>query len=255
MKLYALECGHLTGPFRGEGGGDIRIPVPCYLFDHPRGKALVDTGLHPGMRDDPHARIGRVADLLRSELPDGADVASRLHALGTDPGELRYLVNTHMHFDHAGGNELIPEHVELVVQAREWAAANDSAGIEANHFNPADYGQPRPVREVDGEHDLYGDGSVVLLPTPGHTSGHQSLRVRVDDGELVLCADGCYFADWIDSEQTSPFGSDKEQEIESLRALRALRDGGARMIFGHDPEQWEALPKAPAALAESKLAA
>jgi N-acyl homoserine lactone hydrolase len=244
--LYAFTCGTVTGPFRGDEAGDLALPVPCYLIDHPQGMALVDTGLHPGVRDDPHARVGWVADVLRLELPDGHDLASRLAALGIDPGRLRYLVNTHMHFDHAGGNVLVPPHVELVVQAREWTAANDRQGIETNFYNPDDYGQGRPVRAVDGEHDLYRDGSVVLLPTYGHTPGHQSLRVSVGGEELILCADACYFADWMDSEEMPPYGFDKDQELASLRYLRSLRDAGAHMVYGHDTEQWATLPQAPA---------
>jgi N-acyl homoserine lactone hydrolase len=250
MKLYAFTCGSVTGPFRGEAQGDLRLPVPCYLIDHPEGMALVDTGLHPGVRDDPHARIGWVADLLRLELAAGEDVGARLSALGVEPARLRFLVNTHLHFDHAGGNDLIPEQVELVVQRREWSAGHDAAEIEANHYNPADYGQRRPVLALDGEHDLFGDGAVVCLPTPGHTPGHQSLRVRLDAGDLVLCADACYFSDWMDSEETPPYGYDKEQEVASLRRLRSLRDAGAQIIYGHDPDQWAALPHAPAALGE-----
>jgi glyoxylase-like metal-dependent hydrolase (beta-lactamase superfamily II) len=245
VHLYAFTCGSVTGPFRGEEAGDLRLPVPCYLIDHPQGKALVDTGLHPGVRRDPHDRVGWVADVLKLELPEGEDVAARLAALGTDPGELRYLVNTHMHFDHAGGNGLVPASVELVVQARELEAANDQEGIEANFYNPDDYGQQRPVTAVEGEHDLFGDGTVMLLPTPGHTPGHQSLRVRRAGGDLVVCADACYFADWMDSEETPPYGFDKEQEVASIRNLRALRDDGVRMIYGHDPDQWATLPLAP----------
>ena len=247
-KLYAFTCGWVVGPFRGEEAGGVRIPVPCYLVDHPAGRALIDTGLNPGMRDDPHARIGRVADLMTCELPEGEDVVSRLGAIGTLPADLALLVNTHLHFDHAGGNELIPDHVELVVQAAEWEAGHTPEGIEANFFNPADYDQRRPVRQVEGEHDLFGDGSVLCLPTPGHTPGHQSLRVRLDGGDVVICADACYFEDWLDSEQMPPYGFDKDQELESLRRLRRLRDGGSRILLGHDPDQWASVPQAPDAV-------
>ena len=86
MKLYAFTCGWVIGPFRGEEAGDLRIPVPCYVIEHPAGTALVDTGLHPQMRDDPHARIGWVADLLRVDLPPGEDVLTRLRV---DPAAFR----------------------------------------------------------------------------------------------------------------------------------------------------------------------
>jgi N-acyl homoserine lactone hydrolase len=248
MKLYAFTCGSVTAPFGGAVGGEIRVPVPSYLIEHDRGHVLVDTGMHPEVRSDPRERVGWVADLMRLELPDGEDIGSRLAAHGVDPSSLRYLVNTHLHFDHAGGNELIPKNVELVVQRREWRAGHDEHEIASNAYSLADYDQPRRVLEVDGEHDLFGDDSVVLFSTPGHTPGHQSLRLRFGNADVVLCADACYFSDWLDTEQTPPYGFDKEQEVASLRRLRALRDGGARMIFGHDPEQWASMPQAPASL-------
>jgi N-acyl homoserine lactone hydrolase len=245
VKLYAFTCGSVRASFRGEGDGDIPVPVPCYLIEHEQGLVLVDTGMHPAVRDDPRERIGWVADLMRLDLPEGEDIAARLRSIGVDPGSLRYLVNTHLHFDHAGGNDLIPGNVELVIQRREWLAGHEARQIELNVYNPADYEQARPVLEVEGEHDLFGDGQIVLLPTPGHTPGHQSLRLKFGPAELVICADACYFADWLDTEQTPPYGFDKAAEIESLRRLRALRDAGAQMIFGHDPDQWATIPRAP----------
>jgi glyoxylase-like metal-dependent hydrolase (beta-lactamase superfamily II) len=251
VKLYAFTCGSVTAAFRGDPKGELQVPVPCYLIEHDQGHVLVDTGMHPDVRDDPKGRLGRVADLMKVDLPEGEDVGARLRSLGVDPGSLRYLVNTHLHFDHAGGNELIPANVELVVQRREWLAGGDDVEVKANVYVRADYDQPRPVLEVEGEHDLFGDGAVVLLPTPGHTPGHQSLRLRAGTEDVVLCADACYFADWMDSEQTPPYGFDKQQEVESVRRLRALRDAGARMIYGHDPGQWATLPRAPEPVLEA----
>jgi N-acyl homoserine lactone hydrolase len=245
MKLYAFTCGSVTAAFGGPEQGEVRAPVPSYLIEHEQGRVLVDTGMHPGVRTDPRSRIGWVADLMHLELPEGEDIGSHLEAIGVDPGSLRYLVNTHLHFDHAGGNELIPNDVELVVQQREWQAGRDEREIETNVYNPADYDQPRPVLAVEGEHDLFGDGAVVLLPTPGHTPGHQSLRLRLDGTDVIICADACYFADWMDTEVTPAYGFDKRQEIESLRRLRALRDAGAWMLYGHDPLQWATVPQAP----------
>jgi N-acyl homoserine lactone hydrolase len=245
MNLYAFTCGSVTAAFRGTDHGEVRVPVPCYLIEHEQGRVLVDTGMHPGVRDDPRARIGWVADLMRCELPEGEDIGSHLRELGVEPGSLRFLVNTHLHFDHAGGNELIPEDVELVVQRREWLAGHDEREIEANAYNRSDYDQPRPLLEVEGEHDLFGDGTVVLLPTPGHTPGHQSLRLRLGDADVVICADACYFSSWMDTEEMPPYGFDKAQELESLRRLRALRDAGARMLYGHDSDQWATVPQAP----------
>jgi len=212
------------------------VPVPVYLVDHAQGPVLVDTGLHP----ETMQRIGRLGDRMRCNLPHGDDVASRLTALGVAPSDLRCIVNTHVHFDHAGGNGLIPDSVEVVVQRAEWAAAHDAEGIRRNAYFPADYDCGHDVREVEGRHDLFGDGEIVLVPTPGHTPGHQSILLS---GDTLLVADACYFADWLDTETSPPYGHDKEEELRSLRTVRAMRDDGLRLVFGHDPREWASLPE------------
>lgn len=248
-RLLAFTCGWQTGPFRGVEEPPVRVPTPAYLIEHSGGLALVDTGLHPDMGRDAKARVGWPADFVVFELADDEHIAARLERAGVDAGALRFLVSTHLHFDHCGGNELIPASVPVVIQRREWEAGHDEAEIEANFYVPADYdGHGRDVLAVEGEHDLFGDGSVILFPTYGHTPGHQSLRVRLESGEVVLCGDGCYFQDWIDTEESPPHGRDKAEELRSLRKLRRLRDGGARLFPGHDPAFWATVPQAPAAI-------
>ena len=81
----------------------------------------------------------------------------------------------------------------MLVQRREWDAGMDPDTAARRGFNPRDFDLGQKLRLVDGEHDVFGDGSVVCLPTYGHTPGHQSLRLRLDSGEVVLAADSCYF--------------------------------------------------------------
>ena len=95
---------------------------------------------------------------------------------------------------------------------------------------------------VDGEHDLFGDGRLVCLATHGHTPGHQSLRVRLDGGDVVLTADACYLRRTLEHEHLPAVVYDREAMLASLRRLRALRDGGARLIYGHDAEAWAGVP-------------
>jgi len=98
---------------------------------------------------------------------------------------------------------------------------------------------------VDGEHDVFGDGRVVCVPTYGHTPGHQSLRVELDDGPVVLTADACYLRRTLDDMHLPSVVDDPDAMRRSLERLRALRDAGARLIYGHDPEAWRAVPQAP----------
>jgi N-acyl homoserine lactone hydrolase len=252
VTLYAMTCGHVTGSFGRlmEGGeGDITVPVPCYLIEHPKGTALFDTGMHPELQRDVAGRAGaRIAQLFRVHYSAGEEVSARLEALDRDPARIDLVVNSHLHFDHVGGNECIPN-ATVVVQRREWEAGMDPEIAAARGFNRRDYDLGHKVKTVEGEHDLFGDGSVVLLPTYGHTPGHQSLKVRLATGDVVLAADSCYFCRTLRERRLPAVVHDREEMLRSLDRLAGLEAGGARIFFGHDPEFWKSVPQAPAAIA------
>ena len=100
------------------------------------------------------------------------------------------------------------------------------------------------ARRLSGQHDVFGDGSVVLLPTPGHTAGHQSLWVRAGSTQFLLTGDACYTREHLD-QTIIPMGTHHEAQMaQSMAALRELRDRkGVTLLYGHDAEQWSALPK------------
>jgi hypothetical protein len=103
---------------------------------------------------------------------------SQLAPLGLRPDDLAYVANSHFHFDHCGGNECFPR-ATFLVQKREMEAARAAAGSYAGYTPSArDFDHPLDYRLIDGEHDVSDDGTVVLVPTFGHTPGHQSLRIR-----------------------------------------------------------------------------
>jgi glyoxylase-like metal-dependent hydrolase (beta-lactamase superfamily II) len=249
VRLYALTCGWVTGLATGflEGvAGRMRVPIPSYLIEHPDGLALFDSGLHPDTARDPAARLGLTAKFFDIHLaPDAETVAGRLAALGVDAGRVRWLVNSHLHFDHTGGNALVPN-ARLVVQRREWEAGHDADLVRTNFYDPKDYDCGHDVLLVDGEHDLFGDGSVVCVPTFGHTPGHQSLRVRLAGGDVVLTADACYVRRTLEELHLPSVCHDREAMLASLHRLRALRDRGARIFYGHDAEFWASVPQGPA---------
>ena len=250
VRLFALTCGWLTSDLsiflEGEPGR-LRVPVPVYVIEHPNGRALFDSGMHPETQVDPEARYGPAARIFEFEFHEGEEVSARLAALGIDPEEIRYLVNSHLHFDHTGGNALIPN-ATLVVQAPEWEAGQDDDLIAANVFQPIDYDLGHEVLQVRGEHDLFGDGSVVCIPTYGHTPGHQSLRVRLEGGDVVLAADACYLRRTLEESHLPSIVHDPDGMRASLETLRRLRAGGARIFYGHDPEFWADVPQAPIAV-------
>jgi N-acyl homoserine lactone hydrolase len=247
VRLFAMTCGWLTGPTGGFLAGEpgrLRVPVPCFLIEHPRGRVLFDSGMHPDAQTDPAGRLGGAATVFDVEFHAGEDVAARLAALQVDPASIRYLINSHLHFDHTGGNATIPN-AQLVVQRREWEAGRDADMVRRNFYNPKDYDTGHDVLRVDGEHDLFGDGHVVCLPTHGHTPGHQSLRVRLEGSEIVLTGDACYLRRTLEDLHLPSIVYDAAGMRQSLQRLRALRAAGAQIFYGHDPEFWATVPQAP----------
>jgi N-acyl homoserine lactone hydrolase len=111
-------------------------------------------------------------------------------------------------------------------------------------FNPRDFDLGHKLHLVDGEHDVFGDGSVVCLPTYGHTPGHQSLRLRLASGEIVLAGDACYFCRTLRERRLPRYVADRAAMLASLDRLDALEKSGARIFFGHDPEFWQSVPQA-----------
>jgi len=243
MKIERLNVGWFTAPAGLFRAGDemdrtIRFPVPAYLIETATERILIDTGLNPAAIADPAVYYERPDVFAVSTLEQEQSVAEQL-----DVDTLSKVVLTHLHWDHVGGLQLIPTSVPVVIQRSEWQAGHDDAAVRRNFFLPRDYADDgREVVLVDGDCDLLGDGSIELLFTPGHTPGHQSVRV----GNLVLGIDVAHFASGLDDHRFPVFADDHAQQGRSADRLRALRDAGLTVIPGHDPE---VLRPGPVALA------
>jgi glyoxylase-like metal-dependent hydrolase (beta-lactamase superfamily II) len=242
MRVRGFCCGWLEmdiGELIEGEQGLVRLPVPAYLIGHAGAVLVFDSGLHPDYRDPQSARSRDTAG-IRCILPEGTDLAARLRDCGVDPDDVGLLALSHLHFDHVGGSPLVAE-AELVLQRSEWEAA--LADVDGENYVSADLDQDRRLRLLDGEWDVFADGRVTLFPSTGHTAGHQSLRVRTDDGaEVVLCGDACYFTRSLARRALPPQAFNRVSQLEGLERLRELEAAGARLIFGHDPEQWPSGP-------------
>ncbi len=248
VALYAFTCGHLTLPlgFLLAGRkGRVRVPITSYLIEHPRGRVVFDSGLHAATLRDPEAHIGAgLARFHEFDYRSGEDIASRLASIDVDPASVTHVVNSHFHFDHCGGNALLPS-ATVVAQRREWDAAR-AGGTERGYVS-ADFETGQPTKVVESEFDVFGDGSVVCFPSYGHTPGHQSLRVRTETGgEHILCGDACYLKESLDTLQLPGVVADREAALAAFHVFRDLESAGAKILFGHDLAFWEKIPKAPA---------
>jgi N-acyl homoserine lactone hydrolase len=239
MRIEMLNAGWMTAAVgiwrQGEKEPErpVRLPVPTYLIETESERILVDTGLHPAAVADAEAHYGP-GPIAFFGLEQEASIAEQV-----DLDTVTRVVLTHLHFDHAGGLELIPDSVPVVVQRAEWEGGHDNGAIERTFFLPRDYAEaPANLVLVDGDHDLLGDGSIELLSTPGHTPGHQSVRV----GDLVIGADVALWAATLDDGRLPSFGDDLEAQGRSLQRLRGLRDAGSTVRPGHDPDVLRAGP-------------
>jgi N-acyl homoserine lactone hydrolase len=232
MRVEMLNVGWISSPAmiwrQGEDPGtQLRFPIPAYLVETDTERVLIDTGLNPEAVRDTAAHYGAQASFM--VLEQDRSVAEQI-----DLSTLTRVVLTHLHFDHAGGLALLPPEVPIVVQRREWEGGRDGDAIRRNFFYPRDYElDGRRVELIDGDHDLFGDGSVELLLTPGHTPGHQSVRI----GEhLVIGADVTHFAATLDDLRFPSFADDFDAQARSAGRLRAMRESGITVRPGHDPE-------------------
>jgi N-acyl homoserine lactone hydrolase len=230
-------------------------PVPVYLARHPTaGNILIDAGLHPSIARDPRDNLDRFG-ARHYRVDEGEDLVSQLRNRGLEAKDIAVVVLTHLHEDHASAIELFPE-AQFVVSAPEWEAATDGwrvrmKGYIRSHY---DYAFNFATVDFDGDLiesygpfgrtlDLFGDGSVRLAFTPGHSAGHTSVILRLPRRDFVVIGDAAY--DWKQfGGEAEPFMIADEHNFQrSLHELQAYRRTYpyALMVPGHDPEFWAKL--------------
>lgn len=236
--ITALDCGWLRTQERtlltGGSRKELSLPIAAYLIRHPLGTAVFDLGLHPDLATSSD-RLGPLAKIFTADLEPDGTIGPRLEQHDIDPTSEIVAIVSHGHFDHVGGLVDLPN-ARVLVQRDEWRAAIDGDGYDSSLV---DLGHD--VLELDGEHDVFGDRTVTCIPTPGHTCGHQSLRVRTADGDVILASDACYFSRTLDDEVLPPFAHDHDQQRATLDMLQRERAAGTTIIPGHDADVFRAM--------------
>ena len=239
LPIHPISCGWLTtdaGTMITGQTGDFRMPVPAFLVEHPKGLVLFDSGMHPDVAHSTD-RLHGLESMFTPELAPDGSVGPQLRAAGFDPADVAFIVSSHLHFDHCGGHVEVPN-ARLLVQSPEWQAGHNARLIEFGVYDPADFDIGHDVELLDGEHDIFGDGTLRTVVTPGHTSGHQSLVV---EGRTILVGDACYCRLALDLDALPSYSYDAERQRETFTWLREQEAGGAQLVFSHDLAQWESL--------------
>jgi len=223
-----IDFGYFVRPAEETGTGKPRVEgVLGYVIEHSAGLLLFDTGLGEGDAEvDAHYRP------VRRPLPDA------LRDAGMAIRDVRFVVNCHLHFDHCGGNPALMGH-PIFVQSRELQLARTATDYTLPHlidFNGAEY------RQLDGETEILP--GVLVIPTPGHTDGHQAIAVRGSDGTVVLAGQAHNTAFDYTADQLA-WRARQEGRVDDpalsyrpwIERLQSLDP--SRIVFAHDYAVWE----------------
>ena len=242
-KLYILDCGE--GPagdisrwsgLEADAGKSTNFSDNCYLIHHAQGWMLWDTGLPDAVATMPDGLVPanpRGVHWHRSKT-----LASQLDAVGVKAADIKYVAISHSHPDHIGNVELFPQSMLLVQKAEyDWPQPSGKPRFNRGH----------PVTKLDGDHDVFGDGSVTILSTPGHTPGHQSLLVKLPKtGAVILSGDAAHFQSNWDNRRVPSFNFDKDKTASSMQRIAdVMTKEHAQLWINHDKPQRDRLKMAP----------
>lgn len=255
LHMYVLDCGTIevsdldifstAGDYAGQS--DVFTDA-CFLIRHPDGDLMWDLGL-PGILAGAEPQENGVFTVsLERTLTD------QLTDIGLAPSDIEYVSISHSHFDHVGQIDQFVG-AQWIVHEDEYAAMFPQPG-EGSEEDTAGEGNQFIVFEgfetvsFTGEYDVFGDGTVVIVPAPGHTPGHTVLQVTLPEtGPVLLTGDLYHRSESRDLGRIPRFNADEAQSAASIEAFEArAADLGAKVIIQHEPADIDPLPKPPEAM-------
>lgn len=241
-RLFILNCGEgVAGEIsRWSPGVNVGKSMDfvdnCYLIKHAQGWMIWDTGVTDAVAAMPDGQAPADPRAIHWRRPK--TLAGQLEQLGVKPSDVKYVAVSHTHPDHIGNIEVFP-HAMLLVQKveYEWPGASNAPRFKPEH----------PVTKLEGDYDVFGDGSVTIIATRGHTPGHQSLLVKLPKtGALVLSGNAVHFKDNWENRGVPSINTDKDKTLASMQRIAdVLAKQKAQLWINHDKAQRDALKMAP----------
>lgn len=248
LSLWRLDCGQVAVPDIGflsdtfAFSGPKTVAVSCYLIRHGERLLLWDAGL-------PLSRLSGERTPAGGLVRQSRSLADQLRDIGVSPDQVERVALSHYHSDHAGQAAGFPK-ATLLIGAEDLAvvrADTPAFNLERGQFAPwtRDAGKVDPV---SGDRDLFGDGRVMMLATPGHTPGHHSLLVRLESGPVILTGDLWHFPEQVAINGVPAVNTSRAETLASMdRIGKAAANLRAVVIIGHAPADIAKLPAFPAA--------
>jgi N-acyl homoserine lactone hydrolase len=253
-KLYRLDCGHSLANDEsvwtpGENvGRTIEFSSTCWLIEHRNDWLLWDTGVPESTLKDPHG-WSTLPKLIVYHLD--RSVTGQLAEIGLKPDDIGRVAVSHTHGDHIGNLALFPNSTIMMQRAEyRWIYSPDGSNANVNQLMALArklMGRPKNLQLIDGDTDVYGDGSVILVATPGHTPGHQSLMVHLkNSGFIILSGDVVHLEENFQNNIVPTLNTDRAASLASMEKVRRLiADYHARMFINHDKIETDKLKMLP----------
>jgi N-acyl homoserine lactone hydrolase len=254
-RLYRLDCGHSLANDEsvwtpGENvGRDIEFSSTCWLIKHGSDWLLWDTGVPESTLNDPKG-WSTLPKLIVYHLD--RSLTDQLAEIGLKPGDIGRVAISHTHGDHIGNMALFPDATVVMQRAEyDWIHSPDGPNDNVNQLMALArklLGTPKHLQLIDGDTDVYGDGSVTLVSTPGHTPGHESLLVHLKkSGFIILSGDVAHSEENFEKDIVPSLNTDKAQSIASMeRIRRMIATYKATMFINHYKTQTDSLKLIPA---------
>jgi N-acyl homoserine lactone hydrolase len=253
-KLYRLDCGRSLANDQsiwtpGENQGhSIEFSSTCWLIKRGSRWLLWDTGVPEATASDPNG-WSTLPKLIVYHLDK--TLTGQLAEIGLKPPDVTYVAISHTHGDHIGNVALFPD-AEILIQRTEyeWIHGGNGPNENVNQLMALArrlIGSPKHMRLIDGDLDVFGDGSVTLISTPGHTPGSQSLLVHLkNSGFIVLSGDVVHLEENFAKSRVPSLNTDKQASIESMEKIRQIiKTYKAIMFINHDKKQTDGLKLLP----------
>jgi glyoxylase-like metal-dependent hydrolase (beta-lactamase superfamily II) len=255
IELHMFQTGTLRTKTKyikmNQGEDDFEIPVPWFLIKHPLGNVVIDGGNAIEAAIDKRGHWGAVVDAYDPVMKVSENCVDQLKMVDVSPQDVRYVLQSHLHLDHTGAIGHFPK-AQYIVQRIEYDYAYKPHWFSAGAYIRADFDRPGlNWKFLGGEYtdnyDLFGDGTIRMIFTPGHSPGHQSFLVTLPKtGPVLLTIDAAYTVDHWEDRALPGLVVSSAKAADSVTKLRRIAaDTGAMVVTGHDPVTWPGFRKAP----------